>query len=230
MEMLDKVLSHPATPVVGTGLTIVGLAASSYMFVDGTRQMITNIKGYKYAPAEDRPLVRKKILLGALKALPFVVLAGCNMACSIWQTKRLKAVTAAVNAIAAATTPAAIPVVEKIVDKATEVVDKKEPELSDVDLNSSEEFLFQDSLTGQTFKSTIAEVNNNLSLFNTHFAEEGDATLGDLLDYFGLESSTLADKKKLYWSDNSSRVRIDLCPEVYRASVIIRINYSYYAR
>lgn len=225
----EKILNHPMTPMVGSGLTIVGLTATSFLFVDGARQVVDAAKGYKYAPVEDRKKVIKKGLLGALKTIPFLALAGANIACALIQTKRLKGFMAAVNAVAATTAPIAAPLAEKAIDKVSDGIEEisKEGAMSTDEMPSDGELLFRDTLSGQTFKSTMANVNNAISLFNAAFAEDGTANLGEMLDYLDLEPSSLANEQVLYWKGNQSRVRAAFTPKVHGAGVRIDIDYWY---
>lgn len=227
---INALVNSPITPMIGSIVTVAGLAATSFMFVDGIRRFVKNIRGIKYADPEDKKDVRKKALVGLAKALPFVVLAAANIMCSVVQTTRLKGLLAFTNAAAAVAAPAA-PIVDKIVDKATDVVEastaeQKPQEPCDLD-DEDKEFLMQDGLTGQTFKSTVAELNNNLSLFNDRFSEDGQTNLGTLLEFLGLESSSLADDKELFYHGKNSRVRVDMRPRIYKGGVIIDLRYSY---
>lgn len=223
---INTLINSPITPMIGSIVTVAGLVATSFMFVDGIRRFVQNIKGVKYANPEDKKTVRKKALVGLAKALPFVVLAAANIMCSVVQTTRLKGLLAFTNAAAAVAAPAA-PIVDKIVDKATDVVEATtEPDTCDLE-DEDKEFLMQDGLTGQTFKSTLAELNNNISLFNDRFSEDGQTNLGTLLEFLGLENSSLADDKELYYHGKSSRIRVDMRPRIYKGGVIIDLHYSY---
>lgn len=213
--------------MIGSIVTVAGLVATSFMFVDGIRRFVQNIKGAKYVDPADKKIVHRKALVGLAKALPFVVLAAANIMCSVVQTTRLKGLLAFTNAAAAVAAPAA-PIVDKIVDKATDVVEASTADPVSCDLEDEDkEFLMQDGLTGQTFKSTVAELNNNISLFNDRFSEDGQTNLGTLLEFLGLESSSLADDKELYYHGKSSRIRVDMRPRIYKGGIIIDLRYSY---